>query len=106
MNDLARNIMGALKPALTGAYGVRLKGVYVFGSYARGEEEEGSDLDVLVVLDRINGYSAESRRSSALSAELSLRYGVTISKVFMSEDAWRDGDTPFLANVREEALPV
>ena len=102
MNNLAKNIMGEFRPALEGVYGSRLKGVYVFGSFARGEEEEGSDLDVLIVLDSIGGYSTESRKSIGLSAGLSMKYGVTISRIFMTDDAWRGGDTPFLANVREE----
>jgi predicted nucleotidyltransferase len=39
--------------------GARLKGVYLFGSYARGEAGEESDVDVLIVLDRVESYSQE-----------------------------------------------
>jgi predicted nucleotidyltransferase len=34
-----------LKIGLDGVYGSRLKGLYLYGSYARGEEDEESDLD-------------------------------------------------------------
>ena len=40
----------ALKPLLHEQYGV--SDLWVFGSVARGEEREGSDLDVLVAFDR------------------------------------------------------
>jgi len=35
---------------------------------------------------------------------LSLKYGITISQVFMRQAEWLTGDTPFLSNVREEAV--
>jgi hypothetical protein len=35
-----------------GLYGAHLAGVVVFGSWARGEATDGSDVDLLVVLDR------------------------------------------------------
>ena len=43
----------ALLPELSERYGVR--SLAVFGSYARGEERGGSDLDLLVEFDRTPG---------------------------------------------------
>lgn len=74
----------------------------VCGSYARGETDEESDLDVLIVLDRVENYAAEVDRTSEIVADISLRYGVSISRVFISEAQWRDGRSVFLQNVREE----
>ena len=99
-----KTLMGELKVGLEAIYGARLKGVYLYGSYAREEGDPESDLDVLVVLDRIAHYADEVDRTGQLGAELSLKYGVSISKVYLSESSWLRGDTPFLANVREEAL--
>lgn len=97
-------LMGELKAGLQAIYGDRLKGVYLYGSYARGEADPESDLDVLVVLDRIGSYSDEVDRTGELGAGLSLKYSVSISKVYVSESSWLHGDTSFLSNVREEAL--
>ena len=97
-------LMGELRAGLQAIYGDRLKGVYLYGSYARGEADPESDLDVLVVLDRIDSYSDEVDRTGGLGAELSLKYSVSISKVYVSESSWLHGDTSFLSNVREEAL--
>lgn len=99
-----RVLMEELKAGLQAIYGSRLKGVYLYGSYARGQADPESDLDALVVLDRIDSYSDEVDRTGELGAELSLKYSVSISKVYVSESSWLHGDTPFLSNVREEAL--
>lgn len=38
--------------------------IYLFGSAARGEQREGSDLDLLVVMDPSNGATTRSQASS------------------------------------------
>lgn len=39
---------------MSAAFGERLKDVVLFGSYARGDAHEGSDVDVLVVIDGLS----------------------------------------------------
>jgi len=96
--------LSVLKNGLAPLYGERLKGLYLFGSYARGEERSDSDLDVLIVLDSIPSYSAEVDRTSELVAGLSLDSGISVSRIFVSEAAWQTQASPFLENVREEAI--
>ena len=105
MDQMAvKTLMGELRKGLQTIYEDRLKGMYLYGSYARGEADSESDLDILVVLDRIDHYSDEIKRSSQLGADLSLKYGVSISKVYMRERDWLKRESPFLANVRDEAI--
>ena len=87
-------------------YRERLRGVYLYGSYARGEEESDSDLDVLIVLDRVDSYGAEIARTSELVSRVSLEYGISVSRVFVSEREWQEAEGPFLANAREESVPA
>ncbi len=106
MNDSIRNLLRELRTGLAAIYGARLKGVYLFGSYARKEADPESDVDVLVVLDRVDRYSQEVATTSPLISRLSLQHGVSLSRVFVSQLDWADRQTPFLANVREEAIPA
>jgi predicted nucleotidyltransferase len=101
-----KTLLGELKKGLLQTYGTRLKGVYLFGSYARGEQRSESDVDVLIVLDCLDHYAVEVDRSGELISKLSLKYGLSISRVFVSEADWRHRETPFLINAREEAIPV
>ncbi len=106
MTGTIRSLMDELKKGLMALYGTRLRGVYLFGSYARHEADRESDVDVLVVLDQISHYAGEVDRTSPLVSALSLQYGVSVSRVFVSEQDWSGRTTPFLANVRDEAVPA
>jgi predicted nucleotidyltransferase len=77
-----------------------------YGSYARGEEDSESDIDLVVVLDQLDYYAAEVDRTGYLISELSLKHGVSVSRVFVSLRDWSDREAPFLVNAREEAIPV
>ena len=100
INDL----LAELKSRLTSLYGVRLKSLFLYGSYARGDQQSESDIDVLIVLDRVVRYTQEIELTSELISELSLKYHRSISRMFVTEEDWKNRDTPFLANVREEAV--
>ena len=106
MNNSIRALVDEVKVGLEAIYGDHLKGAYLYGSYARREEDAESDVDVLVVLDRIDHYATEVDRTSHLVAQVSLKYGISISRVFVSQDDWSAGQTPFLENAREEAIPA
>ena len=99
-------LLSELKKGLARLYGKRLKAVYLFGSYARGDYDEASDLDVMIVLDDYQSYWQELERSGELTSELSLEYGVSISRVVMKQRQWQDDDTPLLRNIRAEGLPA
>ena len=104
MSKTVEQILAELKGRLSDLYGNRLRGVYLFGSNARNEAEEESDLDILIVLDRVDSYAREISQTSDVTSEISLKYGITLSRVFASEIQWRDDPTLFFVNLREEAI--
>lgn len=96
--------MTEFKQGLQALYGDRLRGLYLYGSYARGEADDESDVDVLVVLEEYARYCAEIERTSHLISSVSLKHGVSVSRVFVSEERWSHSDSPFLRNARDEAI--
>ncbi len=106
MTAWVSNLLLELKQGLERIYGGRLRGVYLYGSYAREEQDDESDLDALIVLDCIDRYGAEIDRTGKLVSNLSLRHGTSISRVFVSEEDWLHLNTAFLSNVRDEAIAV
>ena len=45
--------LGAFRKRLEAVFGERLRDVRLFGSYARGDADEDSDVDLLVVVDEL-----------------------------------------------------
>jgi predicted nucleotidyltransferase len=63
----------AVAADLYALYGDRLVDVFVFGSHARGDATEESDLDLLVVLDRVDDPWSEHERMEETLREHSCR---------------------------------
>lgn len=84
---------------LTDALGKTVHEIILYGSTARGEATETSDVDVLVVLEDSAG---EHQREvvSTLAFEVGLEYDVAISYHIQSKERFDSRrDSPFLKNV-------
>ena len=98
--------MKQLKQGLVEMYGDKLKAVYLYGSYARGDYRAGSDVDVMILLKDYKSYWDEIERTSYLIQEVSLDYSVSVSRIFITEKKWKHSDTPLLRNIHREGLPA
>ena len=86
-----------------------LREVILFGSCARNEQEEGSDIDIMVLVsvDR-NELKAYNQRVVKMASDLALQYDVLISHIVQNRDffyEWAD-DLPFYRNVSTEGVRI
>jgi len=101
-----RPVLSELKRELSIVYGSRLKYLLVYGSYARREAEEGSDLDLMVVLDQAANPLAERERISELLFELSLKYDIVLSVLPVGKYALEQERKPLFINAKREGVSV
>ena len=76
-------ILAEAKALLSAQYADRLKGVVLFGSYARGDFTEGSDIDLLALLSHLADPLAESDPIFPAVCDLSLKHDIVLSIVLM-----------------------
>jgi len=80
--------------------------VILFGSYARGDNNEGSDIDLLILLDKEKiTYEDETRISYPLFM-VEIKTGISISPMVYSKNFWETKHkvTPFYENVNQEGI--
>ena len=99
-------ILREFRDGLERIYGSRLAQVVLFGSQARDEAEPDSDIDVMLVLHGAVDPHKEIQRLSSFTSGLSLSHDVVISCVYLSEDDFRNEQSPLMLNVRREGVLV
>lgn len=72
-----RPVLSQLEAALRASFGDRLGDVTLFGSYARGEASEESDVDVLVVVDGLT--MSEIAAVTNIATGIALASGVPLA---------------------------
>ena len=98
VEDVTRDLDGGLREL----YGGRHRGLVLYGSHARREADEGSDVDLLLLLEGQVQIGREIRRSSGLVASLSLESGLVLSLIPVNVEDYRYSSEPYLANACRE----
>lgn len=92
--------LNALRDELHAIFGERLRDVRLFGSYARGEANEHSDVDVLVLVDGLA--HGEAAAISDVATQVALKFGTTLAPLPLSAAAF----TEMLASGRQLARDI
>ena len=102
--EQALEIAAKVRAGLEKIYGGRLRGVYLYGSAARDELREESDIDIAVVLDEVTDSFAEHMRISDLRVDTSLEHDTLVSFLLISETDFETERFAVCRAVREEGI--
>ena len=99
-------IVKVAKKELKKIYSNRMKGMVLYGSYARGDSVPESDIDLLLLLDSIDDISSERERYLPPIIDISLEYDTVITVIPMSIHEYKNKRTPLLLNIQKEGIAV
>jgi len=101
MPTLTADLQEALRARFREAFGERLHRLILYGSHARGEATEESDIDVLVVLHDIPDRSDRERAHEVMHV-MREEYGAHVSPLVTSQERFDTYNQPLYRNVRKE----
>jgi predicted nucleotidyltransferase len=105
MNDL-NDIIQECSRLLAGAYADRFEGLLLYGSTARGEDTDDSDIDLLVLLKGDFDVWKEIGRVVDVLYPVQLKSDRLISAKPVRSDAYRSGSMQFFRTVMREAIAI
>jgi predicted nucleotidyltransferase len=102
-----REPLHALKRRLEARFGERLREVRLFGSWARGEQTASSDVDVLVVIDRMTSRDRFDVVEEVTPVLLASRLDLCALPLGTEPlDALRAGERLLAAELDRDGIPV
>ncbi len=107
MLPIVKQIAEEFKSELQRLYGDEFAELILFGSHARGDFHEESDIDFAVVLKTTATTStSEIFKLSNVGNSLSLKYGHFITYIGMSEYKWKHSLLSFYKEVRNDGIRI
>ncbi len=99
-------VLKEFKAEVEKLYGKRLRNIILYGSWARGEATESSDIDLAITLEGDVIPGKEIDRMIDIITEINLKHGVLLSIYPVSENDYSAVNSPLLMNVRREGVPA
>ena len=99
-------VLQEFKAEIEKLYSKKLQNVILYGSWARGEATEDSDIDLAVTLDGAITPGREIDRMIDIITDINLKHGVLISVYPVSARDYVTLKSPLLMNVRREGVAV
>ena len=99
-------ILNKFKQQIEKLYGKRLKNIILYGSYARGQATENSDIDLAVVLEGEVDPCREIDAMIDLITDINLDFETLLSVFPLAVTDFKQLNSPLLLNLRKEGKPV
>ncbi len=104
MNNQLNAILKSVEVYLKNLYQDELDKVVLFGSQARGDAMEESDIDILIVFKHPFSYYQEVCKISEFISHLSLEYNQLVSCCFTTSQQWQTENSAFYRNIHREGV--
>lgn len=106
LNSIEKNAIDKLTSQLRKLYGENLSRVILYGSKARGDATDASDIDILVVLKKYEKWDKEFEKVFEIKYPICFENDLLITTVITTEDEYLNRKTPLLLNVRREGIEI
>ena len=107
MPQITQDLIKQYVSAIRGIYGMHVKQIILYGSYARGDFHKDSDVDIMVLVDlsdtQIEIYSD---KISELGFEYNINHGIWFMPIVRNKQHFEHWRTtyPFYSNVIKEGI--
>lgn len=99
-----QKILKEIREELQRIYFHRLKEMILFGSYARGDYAEGSDIDIALLLEGLKDSYMEREKYFPVVCRISLEYDTVVSVIPFDYGEFQVKKTPLILNVQKEGV--
>ena len=106
MLPIVQQIAQEYKAALQDLYGAELAALILFGSHARGDYHDESDIDFAVVLTHAGNGLEDIFKTAETSANLEMKYGYPISTLPVSITKLQHSAQGVYQEIRKEGITI
>ena len=100
------SVLIRIKEHLTRIYGNRIKRVVVYGSFAKGEADEESDVDIAVVVaDKLSPNKVEKNLDELLF-QILMEKRELVTVFVIPESKFNTYKSPLILNIKEEGVLI
>jgi len=106
LNETEKKAVGELIEKLKESYGENLVKVILYGSKARGDSTEDSDIDIMVVLSDYVDIKKERFKIYDIVWSVCYVYDLLISLIIKNKSDYEKFDTGLLKNIKNEGIEL
>lgn len=106
MNSQIKDLLSEVKSAIEILYKDNLVDVILYGSYARKTYSEDSDIDLLIILKKMETIGKEIDRIVDAIYDIGLKHNTLISVVPVTYNDYLNIRSPLILNIKKEGVSI
>ncbi|MBU2444118.1 MAG: nucleotidyltransferase domain-containing protein [Bacteroidetes bacterium] len=106
-NKKMNEILSIIEREFRNNYESKIRKIILYGSYARGDYDSESDIDILIITQNGDLKELHNTRTEA-AHQILLDFEILVSIIFVEESHYRDWleTIPFYQSVGNEGIPI